>query len=152
QAATARRVLVVDENATSRRILAGFLERLGIRAVCAGDGAAAFDEWKAAEAKGEAYGLLLADAGMPAMDGFALTERVPTAGGNRVPVIVMISAPSRGRAAACCRSERIQYLVNPVLPADLGNAVIRAMQVTDGAPEQASAVRASVTPANSLSI
>jgi PAS domain S-box-containing protein len=59
-----RRVLVADDNATNRRILALMLSRSGLEAEFAENGAQACDMWRAQE-----FDLMLLDISMPVMDG-----------------------------------------------------------------------------------
>ncbi len=65
-------VLVVDDNATNRRVLAGLLRVWGARPTAVDSGPAALAEVQRAAQAGETYPLLLVDAMMPDMDGFAL--------------------------------------------------------------------------------
>jgi CheY-like chemotaxis protein len=68
--------LVVDDNATNRRILQETLRAWGMRPTAVDGGTAALAELKRATAAGEAYPLVLLDAQMPEMDGFALAEQI----------------------------------------------------------------------------
>src|SRR5690606_33926683 len=69
-------VLVVDDNATNRRILQELLRswRMGVTAV--EDGAHALAELHRAAVAGRPYRFVLLDLMMPAMDGFELAEQI----------------------------------------------------------------------------
>ncbi|RMH04084.1 MAG: response regulator, partial [Planctomycetota bacterium] len=71
-----RRVLVVDDLETNRRVLAGMLRGLGCRYTCAADGEEALRRLTEARAEGDPYSFLISDRRMPGMDGLALAERV----------------------------------------------------------------------------
>ena len=66
-------VLVVDDNATNRRILEEMLTRWGTRPTLAATGLAALQCLKEAE---RPFSLILTDTNMPEMDGFALVARI----------------------------------------------------------------------------
>src|SRR5262249_17469737 len=70
------RVLVVDDNATNRRILQEMLGNWGMRPTAADGGRAALDALEKARTAGEPFGLALLDAMMPEIDGFMLAERI----------------------------------------------------------------------------
>ncbi|HEX5482182.1 MAG TPA: response regulator, partial [Terriglobia bacterium] len=122
------RALVVDDNATNRRILAETLTRWGMRVSLAADGQAALDILELAERAGEPMQLTLTDAQMPEMDGFALTERVmqhPKLGHSTV---MMLTSSGQGGDAARCRKLGVAaYLTKPIRQADLQAAMLRAL-------------------------
>ena len=70
------RVLVVDDNATNRRILDEMLEAWHLRGTSVESGAAALDMLARAADAGDPFQLAIVDALMPDMDGFALVERI----------------------------------------------------------------------------
>ncbi len=67
-------VLIVDDNATTRRILVEILTQWQWRPVAVASAQAAIEALVDAQHAGEAFGLTLIDAQMPEMDGFALIE------------------------------------------------------------------------------
>lgn len=114
------RVLVVDDNASSRGILVEYLQMWGLQAVSVADGPAALAALTATAAAGEPMALVLADAGMPGMDGFTLVEKVRALPCPASPVLLMLSSPDRQREATRCRQLGLgRYLVKPVRPSDL---------------------------------
>ena len=65
------RVLIVDDNAVNRKVLARQLELAGASVDSATGGEEALDLWRRGD-----YGLVLADLQMPVMDGFELARRI----------------------------------------------------------------------------
>ena len=95
-----RKILVVDDHAANREVLAKFLRPLGFEVIEAADGSAAL-----ATALDEAPDLVLLDLVMPGLDGFEVMRRVRAAKGQRGPKLVAVSANAfadaqrQGRAA-----------------------------------------------------
>jgi CheY-like chemotaxis protein/HPt (histidine-containing phosphotransfer) domain-containing protein len=92
------RILVVDDNATSRDILSAQLTTWGLRATSAGDGPGALQVLAEGLGQGDPYRAILIDLDMPVMGGLALGRAVrgdprfaalplvlmvPVAGGNK---------------------------------------------------------------------
>ncbi|MGZ8783038.1 MAG: response regulator, partial [Gaiellaceae bacterium] len=70
------RGLIVDDNATQRAVLAGYLTGWGMTVVAVESGAAALDELRAAAAAGQPYADAVLDRSMPEMDGLALKNAI----------------------------------------------------------------------------
>ncbi|HTV54855.1 MAG TPA: response regulator, partial [Terriglobia bacterium] len=122
------RVLVVDDNATNRRILAEILGRWGMRVRAAADGSTALMMLEEAEQGGDPAQLIITDAQMPEMDGFALAEQVmrnPKLAGSRV--MMLTSNAQRGDAARCRRAGLAAYLTKPVRRAELRQSIFQAL-------------------------
>jgi two-component system sensor histidine kinase/response regulator len=83
-------VLVVDDNATHREILAEVLSGWRMSPRCAAGAEEALRELERAAGEGENYPLVLIDAVMPGMDGFALLDRVRARPGLAGAVILML--------------------------------------------------------------
>lgn len=113
-------VLIVDDNATNRRILEEILLSWRARPVAVDGGAQGLEELKRAARHGRPYRAVIIDCMMPDMDGFGLAERVlgdPTLG--KPPIIMMSSAAlpehaERSRALGIAR-----YMTKPVVQSDL---------------------------------
>ena len=71
------KTLVVEDTATNRLILREYMSRWGARVEEAEDGRSALEVLKAAQEAGDPFSLVLLDACMPAMDGFALAQELP---------------------------------------------------------------------------
>ena len=127
------RALVVDDHATNRRILAEILESWQMTAVGVATAGEALDALRAAVAAGQPFHLVLTDALMPDVDGFALAgeiaadERV-----NAVKIVLLTSAGSpalRGRRAAIF----VATLIKPVKQSELLDAIVTAFAAPDAA-------------------
>ena len=120
-------VLVVDDNATSRLVLAKMLENWKMRPVLASGAAEALQLWKQASEAGEPFALALVDAQMPEVDGFALIEQFAkqTTPGE-LAVIMLSSAGQRGDAARCRELGVAGYLLKPVARPELLQAILVA--------------------------
>ncbi len=70
------RVLVVDDNATNRRILRGQLRQCGIEAVAAESGVEALELLAEAHAQGQPFRIAILDYQMPQQDGIELARRI----------------------------------------------------------------------------
>jgi two-component system, sensor histidine kinase and response regulator len=121
-------VLVVDDNTTNLRVLAGLLRIWGARPTAVDSGPAALVEIKRAAAAGETYPLLLVDAMMPDMDGFTLIEQLRNEPTIAAPTIMMLTSADRQVDAARCRRLGLSgYLVKPVKADELQIAILAAL-------------------------
>jgi PAS domain S-box-containing protein len=129
--------LVADDNETNRRILADQLAHWRMVPTAVDGGPAALGAlWRAAAA-GRPFPVLLLDANMPGMDGFALAEQVTQAAElSATRVVMLTSSDGLGDPARCRRLGIAAYLTKPVLPDDLLDALHRVL-----APGQASGGR-----------
>jgi PAS domain S-box-containing protein len=94
------RVLVVDDNATSRRLLERQLAARGMVCATAAGAEVALDELEAAASAGEPFALALLDLVMPEVDGYALAAAIrarPSLAGTRLVLLGSFGA-SRGDA------------------------------------------------------
>jgi signal transduction histidine kinase/DNA-binding response OmpR family regulator len=129
--------LVVDAHATSRRILVEMLDHFGLAPSAVDGGAAALAALAAARAAGSPFQLLLMDARMPEMDGFALAERVRADPTGHGLVILMLSSSGRPGDAARCRAAGIAgYLTKPIAQSELLDAILTAVGARADEPER----------------
>lgn len=122
-------VLIVDDNATNRRVLAETIRHWGGRPTCAGSGPEALDELRWAAGNGTPFPLVLLDGMMPEFDGFMVAERIaqePALAGTAV--LMLTSADRQGDAARCRGLGVAAYLVKPVKPAELNRAIAAALR------------------------
>jgi signal transduction histidine kinase/CheY-like chemotaxis protein/HPt (histidine-containing phosphotransfer) domain-containing protein len=123
------RTLVVDDNATNRRILVDLLTHWGMRPVAVEGGTAALDAMVAASDAGTPFVLALIDYQMPDMDGFTLAERIKAHPRLGTTLIMMISSVAQGNDAGRCRSIGVEaYLTKPVRQSTLLDAVLDILQ------------------------
>ncbi|MBZ5578814.1 MAG: response regulator [Acidobacteriia bacterium] len=113
-------VLIVDDNATNRRVLADTLTRWGVKASLAASAQDAILMVQSAASAGSPFTLMLSDVHMPDMDGFALAERVlrdPLL--SVVKIVLLTSGGQRGDGARCRELGVAAYLTKPVGQAEL---------------------------------
>jgi PAS domain S-box-containing protein len=121
-------VLVVDDNATSRRMLGELLSGWGMRITLSATACEALDCLKQARKTARPYSLVIADARMPEMDGFTLAERAKRDTQLAGATIVMLtSAGQRGDAARCREIGISAYLTKPIADSELLDAVLQAL-------------------------
>src|ERR1035438_4847994 len=142
------RILAIDDNATNRRIQAETLTRWGMTVCAAGDGAAALEKLQQAAQAGQPFVLVLGDARMPAMDGFALAQRIRSSAELAdSKVVLMLNSPGQRTGGTQFRELGIvSYVMKPVSRAALANALLRAV---DEASQRAERDLASLRPPRS---
>ncbi len=121
-------VLVVDDNATNRRILEGMLKSWCMRPTAVEGGHDALAVLEQARKAGKTFPLILLDAQMPGMDGFGLTERmkqIPELAG--ATIMMLTSAGLRGDAARCRELGIAAYLTKPIKQSELLDAILLAL-------------------------
>jgi signal transduction histidine kinase/DNA-binding response OmpR family regulator/ligand-binding sensor domain-containing protein len=129
-------VLVVDDNATNRRVLGDMLRRWGIDPTLAGGSTEAAALLGKAEESAKPFDLLLVDAHMPETDGFTLVEQIQQRGStSRAEVIMLTSAGQRGDAARIRELGVAAYLAKPVTESELFDAVLTALGAKAEKPE-----------------
>jgi PAS domain S-box-containing protein len=122
------RVLVVDDNRTSRRILNGMLKRWEMRPTSVADGEAALVQLALAREAGAPYGLIVIDAGMPAMNGFALVEAMCQRPDSSTPTLMMLTSANHRRDVARCRDlGGVANVSKPIRQGELHEAIARVL-------------------------
>lgn len=119
-------VLVVDDNATNRRILEEILCNWHMKPTVVESGKAALVQLHRAAAAGQPFGLVLLDVMMPEMDGYALARQIrQTAALAACTIVLLSSAESSAtrdpdlRIAAC--------LMKPIKQSELFDAMVTAL-------------------------
>jgi PAS domain S-box-containing protein len=109
-ALSSQHILVVDDTATNRQILAVFLKKLGHRVDFAEDGAQAVGLFSS-----QAYDMVLMDVMMPVMDGYEATRRIKAMCGDRwVPVIFLSALDKDENLVTGLEAGGDDYLPKPV--------------------------------------
>jgi CheY-like chemotaxis protein/anti-sigma regulatory factor (Ser/Thr protein kinase) len=122
-------VLVVDDNATNRRILEESLRAWGMKATSVDGGKAALDEMKKGEITGNSFALILIDYMMPEMDGFELAKKIKaTPSFANSKLIMLTSAGQRGDAAKCLELGISAYLLKPINQQQLLETICGSLQ------------------------
>ena len=134
-------VLVVDDNATNRRILDDMLARWRMKPALADGGEKALDLLRQARDHAEPFPLVLTDSHMPDMDGFGLVERIrqdPTLAG--ATIMMLTSGGQRGDAARCRELGVAAYLTKPIRQSELRTAILTVLGVKSAPPQDRSLV------------
>jgi signal transduction histidine kinase/CheY-like chemotaxis protein len=117
-------VLIVDDNATNRRILQEMVLVWQMKPTVTEGGPEALTLLERANTRGTPFGLILLDAQMPGMDGFSVAERIKQDARLAKSFIIMLtSAGLRGDAARCRELGIKAYLTKPIKRSDLLQAV-----------------------------
>ncbi|MGO9129259.1 MAG: response regulator, partial [Bryobacteraceae bacterium] len=121
-------VLVVDDNFTNRRILEEMLAAWRLKPVLAESAREAMSQLEKALDAGLPFPLVLVDANMPEMDGFALVEQIRRNPGLAGAIIMMLtSAGQTGDAARCRELGVARYLIKPIGQSELLDAILQAV-------------------------
>jgi two-component system sensor histidine kinase/response regulator len=121
-------VLVVDDNATNRRILVEMLTNWRMKPFAVEGGRPALSAMQRAAAAGHPFSLVLLDANMPEVDGFQLAEEI-----NKHPeltgaTIMLLTSGDRPDDVRRCRQLGIaSYLMKPVAQSELLDAIMAAV-------------------------
>ncbi|MDP9439123.1 MAG: ATP-binding protein, partial [Actinomycetota bacterium] len=132
------RVLVVDDNATNRRVLSRQIAPHGVRDACAEDGPEALLMLREAREAGDPFDAAVIDMQMPDMDGLQLARAVkgdPTIADVRL--ILLTSMGKRGDDADEVRRVGIEaYLTKPARQHELRDALATVVgREADGAAD-----------------
>ncbi|MGE0679975.1 MAG: response regulator [Candidatus Binatia bacterium] len=146
-------VLVVDDNATNRRILEELLTHWGLHPIVADSGQAALATLQKAVENGGAFPLVLLDAHMPFMDGFTVAERIKQSPALAGATIMMLTSGGNPGDAARCRDLGItSYLTKPIKQSDLLNAIFSALHFSSTAADAVSLTLQPSTLKNPLTL
>ena len=121
-------VLVVDDNQINRRYFEKTLRRWRMKPTVVESGAAAIEAIASASRANDPFMLVLLDANMPAMDGFAVAgklQAMPEAVGT---VVMMLSSSGEYSDAARCRSLGMaSFMVKPVSSSELLKEIVQVL-------------------------
>jgi len=126
---TGLRVIAVDDNEPNRRVLVDFAKRMGMAVTAAASGADALDALDAAYLNNTPIDLVLLDCQMPEMDGFELAGKIRS--DERFGDLVMIAITAAGRPGDGARCEELgiaSYLLKPLAPAELREAIALTLE------------------------
>ena len=128
-------VLIVDDNATNRRILRSMVAQWDLRPTSVEDGRTALLQLRRAAIAGEPFGLVLLDAMMPGMDGFAFAARAREEWTEAELPIIMLSSAGVPADAARYRALGMTFLTKPVKQSDLQRAIADVLSACSSAGE-----------------
>jgi len=104
-----KHVMVVEDNAVSRRLCALQLSRLGCRVETAETGAEAIEKYSR-----HPFDALLMDIQMPGMDGLETTRRIRALGKKRCPIIALTANVMPDDREKCAEAGMDDYLSKPL--------------------------------------
>ena len=134
-------VLVVDDNATNRRILQEMLLAWQMNPELSESGPEALKILERANTERTPFSVILLDAQMPGMDGFSVVERIKQdTRFAKSAVIMLTSGGFRGDAARCRELGIKGYLTKPIKRSDLLEAINVVLGSQTGAEASASLV------------
>jgi two-component system, sensor histidine kinase and response regulator len=113
-------VLIVDDNATNRRLMQEMLRGGGMSPTAVDQGPKALALLEKATTQGKFFSLVLLDAHMPEMDGYEIATKIkshPRFGESKV--VMLTSARLRGDGAKCREIGISAYLTKPIKQSDL---------------------------------
>jgi signal transduction histidine kinase/DNA-binding response OmpR family regulator len=147
------RVLVVDDNATNRRILEEWLKSWRMRPTVVGDAVAALDALAAAHEAGTPFSLVLLDARMPDSDGVTLARRIRQRWAAPSPRLILLSSDDDSGLAARSRENGVlAYLLKPVQQSELLEAIWAVMNLDLAAPSATAKPGGQAQPSRSLRV
>jgi CheY-like chemotaxis protein len=139
------KVLVVDDNATNRRILHDQLIHWNMKPYCVATGKEAVQAMLEACSAGAPFSLVLLDALMPEMDGFSVAKELRQnfdVGAFCSPTIMMLSSADQQDDIARCLSIGIDScLTKPVRASMLLNTILEIMGGAKGAVSSVASAR-----------
>ncbi len=125
------RVLAVDDNATNRQILHEMFASWGMLPTIASGAREGLRRMREAEREGAPLRLVVTDAHMPEMDGFAMAEQIGRDPRIADVAIIMLTSGDRPDDGARCEQCRIAaYLLKPVKQSELFDAIVLALGLT----------------------
>ena len=111
-------ILVAEDNEINALLARALLTRLGHRPTIAADGAATVAAWRAAQAAGEPFSLILMDVHMPGSDGIEATRRIRAAeaeqGLAHTPIIALTANALEEEREACRLAGMDGFLTKPL--------------------------------------
>jgi signal transduction histidine kinase/ActR/RegA family two-component response regulator len=123
-------ILLVEDNPVNRRLAQHVLEKEGYRVVAADNGAAALKTLER-----ERFDLVLMDVQMPRMDGIETTTAIrdlEKITGGYIPIVALTAHAMVGDRERCLKAGMDGYLIKPIQPAMLLEAIERLHLVRGG--------------------
>jgi len=145
--------LIIDDNATNRRILSELTRLWRMKPYVCDSGESGLAELSRAAREGPPYRLVLLDEQMPGIDGLEVLDRIRRNPALQSAVIMMLTSRDQVTSAERCRQLGVEtYLIKPISSSDL----LGSIRLAIGAHRPASknpAAAGGISPASlSLSI
>jgi len=121
-------VLIVDDNATNRRILEEVFTNWHMRPVAVESGASALATLEKSVHANQPFAVVLLDGHMPDMDGFAVAERISQDHRYAGMKLVMLTSAGQPQDVARCHKLGIStYLTKPIKQSELFDVIVSAI-------------------------
>ena len=141
------RALVVDDNATARSIAAELLSAKGALVTEAGSGADGILAIDDADRNRAAFGLMLVDLQMPAMDGIEMIRRMRLGPNGNSPIVILVTSSGLTTRLNAMKDLGVNhYVVKPVKSRELYAAISDAMAQVVAPADAAVEPRREVAP------
>jgi two-component system, sensor histidine kinase and response regulator len=130
-------VLVVDDNAVNRRLLETMLRQCLMKPQVADSGLAGVAAMQERKLAGATFPLVVLDAHMPGMDGFAVAEEIRKDPAMAGAIVMMLtSAGQRGDGARCRELGIAAYLTKPISQPELLEAILTVLGMSADSPDR----------------
>lgn len=117
------RILIVDDNATNRDILASTLRESGMIPSLAASGKEALEMLELHRASGERVSVTLIDQDLPDLDGFTLQEKLRESALECDATIMMLTRTAKPSGEPC----NVAFIFKPILRPELLDAIVTAL-------------------------
>jgi signal transduction histidine kinase/CheY-like chemotaxis protein len=141
------RALIVDDNATNRRILVDTLRGWKMESIAVESGPLAIAALERAHAAHQPIHVILLDCHMPGMDGFQFAEYIRKSSYLGGATIMMLTSSNQREDTERCRELGLAaYLVKPVSQAELRTSMLEVLSTRNGPRTPAIAVTEAPAP------
>ncbi len=125
------RILIAEDNQLNQEVAAYLLEKLGVHAVCVGDGIEAVQA-----VERERYDIVFMDCQMPEMDGYEATARIrqKEAPGQHAWIVAMTAHAMPGDRDKCLAAGMDDYVAKPMGLESMRGALERYAARFEGSP------------------
>ncbi len=131
------KVLVVDDNASSRKILKEILKNYKMTPELASGAQESRDILLRAQAEGESFDLILLDSDMPVTDGFALANWIVRKNISDAGIIMMLTFPHLRRKQELAELGITTSVLKPVGALKLEISIIKILGIAKSKPDSA---------------
>jgi two-component system sensor histidine kinase/response regulator len=121
-------VLVVDDNATNLRVLAGYARKYGMIPATAASVEQALELASEAHRAGRPFKLIFTDYDMPGMDGFDLISAIRRSGATASTPVLMLASADHNDFVTRCRELDVRWrLTKPISPEEFRDIALAAV-------------------------
>ncbi|MEA5594498.1 response regulator [Rivularia sp. UHCC 0363] len=119
-----KRLLVVDDNSTNRKIITLQMQKWGIIVLTAADGLQALELINS----GQKFDMAIVDMRMPQMDGLNLSSQIHSIPGyERLPIVILSSIDQLTQQEIAAKSESVAVLSKPIKQSQLYDTCLRIL-------------------------